>query len=105
MYPLIKVKTVNCFIRNYKITTNFMFYFLNNKNQFEGIEKWLADMTDYLDSVSRAHLPSVPVIQAQLQESCEALNDMKTLKPTLQKVDEVAHRLLEYFSPAYAEVC
>ncbi|CAH8665637.1 unnamed protein product [Schistosoma bovis] len=73
-------------------------------NQFEGIEKWLADMTDYLDSVSRAHLPSVPVIQAQLQESCEALNDMKTLKPTLQKVDEVAHRLLEYFSPAYAEL-
>ncbi|KAH8866952.1 Dystrophin [Schistosoma japonicum] len=66
-------------------------------NQFEGIEKWLSDMTDYLDSVSRAHLPSVPVIQAQLQESCEALNDMKTLKPTLQKVDEVAHRLLEYF--------
>ncbi|CAH8648604.1 unnamed protein product [Heterobilharzia americana] len=73
-------------------------------NQFEGIEKWLADMTDYLDSVSRAHLPSVPVIQAQLQESCEALNDMKTLKPTLQKVDEVARKLLEYFSPAYAEL-
>nr|CAH8869636.1 unnamed protein product [Trichobilharzia regenti] len=73
-------------------------------NQFEGIEKWLADMTDYLDSVSRAHLPSVPVIQAQLQESCEALNDMKTLKPTLQKVDEVAQRLLEYFSPTYAEL-
>ncbi|KAK4474624.1 hypothetical protein MN116_001760 [Schistosoma mekongi] len=73
-------------------------------NQFEGIEKWLSDMADYLDSVSRAHLPSVPVIQAQLQESCEALNDMKTLKPTLQKVDEVAHRLLEYFSPAYAEL-
>uniref|UniRef100_A0A5K4F3Z4 Calponin-homology (CH) domain-containing protein n=1 Tax=Schistosoma mansoni TaxID=6183 RepID=A0A5K4F3Z4_SCHMA len=73
-------------------------------NQFEGIEKWLADMADYLDSVSRAHLPSVPVIQAQLQESCEALNDMKTLKPTLQKVDEVAQRLLEYFSPAYTEL-
>ncbi|CAH8678134.1 unnamed protein product [Schistosoma rodhaini] len=73
-------------------------------NQFEGIEKWLADMADYLDSVSRAHLPSVPVIQAQLQESCEALNDMKTLKPTLQKVDEVAQRLLEYFSSAYAEL-
>ncbi|KAF6767800.1 hypothetical protein AHF37_09558 [Paragonimus kellicotti] len=63
-------------------------------NQLEGIEKWLTDMRDYLDSVSQAVLSSVAVIQAQLQESCEALKDMDTLEPTLHKVTEVGNQLV-----------
>ncbi|CAL8105397.1 unnamed protein product [Calicophoron daubneyi] len=73
-------------------------------NQFEGIEKWLTDMRDYLDSVSQANLPSITVIQAQLQESCEALNDMQTLEPTLKKVNDVAKQLITYFKPDYEKI-
>ncbi|KAA3677895.1 uncharacterized protein DEA37_0009142, partial [Paragonimus westermani] len=73
-------------------------------NQLEGIEKWLTDMRDYLDSVSQAVLSSVAVIQAQLQESCEALKDMDTLEPTLHKVTEVGNQLVFHFEPDYKTI-
>ncbi|TGZ69732.1 hypothetical protein CRM22_003571 [Opisthorchis felineus] len=73
-------------------------------NQLEGIEKWLADMRDYLDSVSHAVLPSPTVIQAQMQESCEALKDMETLEPTLQKVSNIATHLQGYFREEYQKL-
>ncbi|KAF5402968.1 hypothetical protein PHET_03606 [Paragonimus heterotremus] len=73
-------------------------------NQLEGIEKWLTDMRDYLDSVSQAVLSSVAVIQAQLQESCEALKDMDTLEPTLHKVTEVGNQLVVHFEQDYKTI-
>ncbi|CAH8459614.1 unnamed protein product, partial [Dicrocoelium dendriticum] len=73
-------------------------------NQLEGIEKWLADMHEYLDSVSKAELTSVTMIRAQLQESSEALHDMETLEPTLAKVTEVATQLAVYFCPEYRKL-
>ncbi|OON24075.1 hypothetical protein X801_00005, partial [Opisthorchis viverrini] len=73
-------------------------------NQLEGIEKWLSDMRDYLDSVSHAVLPSPTVIQAQMQESFEALKDMETLEPTLQKVSNTAKHLQAYFKEEYQKL-
>ncbi|VEL14523.1 unnamed protein product [Protopolystoma xenopodis] len=68
------------------------------------MEKWLIDMMDYLESVAEAHLPSVPVIQAQLQESTEALKDMATLLPTLSKVNQAIVSLQERLTPQYKQV-
>ncbi|VDN30380.1 unnamed protein product [Dibothriocephalus latus] len=73
-------------------------------NQLDRFEKLMSDMLDYLNSVSKAQPSESSAIEAQLQESVEALRDMENMRPDLALMDVDANKLEEFFSPAYLQV-
>ncbi|BHF70078.1 hypothetical protein SprV_0301312800 [Sparganum proliferum] len=72
-------------------------------NQLDRFEKLMTDMLEYLNSVSRAQPSESSAIEAQLQESVEALRDMENMRPDLRNMDDDAKKLEESFSPVYLQ--
>ncbi len=64
----------------------------------------MADMFEYLDSVAQASNAHSAAIEAQLQESVEALHDMEKMRPTLNNMDEAVEQLQPFFTEAYIMV-
>uniref|UniRef100_A0A5K3F4U3 WW domain-containing protein n=1 Tax=Mesocestoides corti TaxID=53468 RepID=A0A5K3F4U3_MESCO len=63
----------------------------------------MTDMFEYLDSVSQANNSQSAAIEAQLQESVEALRDMERMQPTLSNMDNAVDQLQKFFAQPYIE--
>ncbi len=83
----------------------FLPCFSLNQNQLERFEKLMEDMFDYLESVSQATTMQAVAVEAQLQESVEALHDMEKMRPNLASMEaSVGEQLSDFFQPPYIQV-
>lgn len=64
----------------------------------------MSDMMVYLDSVAAAQNFQASAIEAQLQESVEALADMEKMRPELNEMDGTIGQFSKFFLPNYISV-